>query len=343
MGSNSEKKILEVCWQKKEPSLHTKKTVSSDVGGMNRYALVEPEQANPKKDSKNSTRKKKLLACLGAATAPAFLFIVHAFYVQHGTFRLLERIGAQPVEVYIAPKQYAVVSIFIANGFDTSLYLQSLCKLNVAINRFASIDKVLMILGKYNGSDTCGWIPYAVKAIDGPKDKDPHANRYLTTKIYTKLRIWELIQYDAVVYIDLDTLVIGPFSQLFEIHLPLMRKSGLALGMGHNTFPRGSDFNSGVILLTPNLTLFHSLRRGINTIPHEIGFGDQNYLNAYFQRNIYPLPFQYNSMVSVKTSHPAFWVASQHSILHYTCKPWNKYNCWRDGIEDLCLLWDLYP
>jgi hypothetical protein len=310
---------------------------------MNQYTLVNPEHANSKKNTKLRTRNRKIFICLGVAIAPVFFFIVHIFYVQHSTFRLLEGIGNQPINLYIAPKQYAIVSIFIANGFDNNLYLQSLCKLNVAINRFASIDKVLMILGKYNASDTCGWIPYSVKAVDGPKEKDPHANRYLTTKIYTKLRIWELIQYDALLYIDLDTLVIGQFSQLFEKHLPLMLKSGLALGMGHNTFPHGPDFNSGVILLTPNLTLFDSLHRGINTIPHEIEFGDQNYLNAYFKENIYLLPFQYNSMVSVKTSHPEFWVASQHSILHYTCKPWNKPNCWSDGIEDLCLLWDLYP
>lgn len=275
--------------------------------------------------------------------APTFVFLVHTLYVQYRTFRLLEGIGTAPIELYVAPKQYAVVSIFVADGFDNNFYHESLCKLSIAINRFASIDKVLMILGKYNDTNTCGWIPYKVKAIDGPKDKDPHANRYLTTKIYTKLRVWELVQYDALLYIDLDTLVIGQFSPLFEIHLPLMVANGFALGMGHNTFPRGPDFNSGVILLTPNLTLFTSLLRGIDTIPHEIEFGDQNYLNAYFKENVYLLPFQYNSMVSIKTSHPEFWVASQHSILHFTCKPWNKQNCWNDGIEDLCLLWHLYP
>ena len=144
---------------------------------MNQYTLVNPEHANSKKNTKLRTRNRKIFICLGVAIAPVFFFIVHIFYVQHSTFRLLEGIGNQPINLYIAPKQYAIVSIFIANGFDNNLYLQSLCKLNVAINRFASIDKVLMILGKYNASDTCGWIPYSVKAVDGPKEKDPHANR----------------------------------------------------------------------------------------------------------------------------------------------------------------------
>jgi hypothetical protein len=47
-------------------------------------------------------------------------------------------------------------------------------------------------------------------------------------------------------------------------------------------------------------------------------------------------------MVSVKTGVPAVWGdGADLAILHYTCRPWNWANCWRDGIDDLCRLWYL--
>ena len=314
---------------------------------MNQYIPVNQEISQPLINTRRPLTKK---LCRAVIVAAVFCSLIHGICFLSSAYGMLERIRSEPVDLYIAPRRtntsssaYAIVSIFIVNGFDNRRYLEGLCKLKAAIDRYASIDKVLLILGAYEDNNTCGWIPRVVDAIEGPRDKDPNANKYLTTKIYTKLRIWELVQYDALLYIDLDTLIIGQFSQLFETHLPLMLKRGQALGMGHNTFPDGPDFNSGVILLVPNLTLFDSLHRGVDLIPHDIETGDQTYLNAYFQDDIYLLPFRYNSMVSVKTAHPDFWAASEHSILHYTCKPWNEFNCWRDGIEDLCMLWHVFP
>jgi lipopolysaccharide biosynthesis glycosyltransferase len=260
------------------------------------------------------------------------------------TLQLLVRMQAKPITPYIASKKYAIVSLLVLDGFDQrQYYLEGLCKLSIAIDRYAAIDKVLMVVGVGGNFSACGWQTYAVEPIDGPRGIDPHTNRFFTTHMYTKLRLWELVQYEAVLYIDLDTLIIGPFGQLFEVHLPQMLAKGQQIGMGHNHFPEGPDFNAGVILLPPNTTLFRLLVSGIDTVPHDLTVAEQGYLNQYFLERIHLLPFRYNSMVSEKISHPEFWAASEAAILHYTCKPWNAFNCWWDGIEDLCLLWHMYP
>ena len=263
--------------------------------------------------------------------------------------RMLQQIKSKPIHHYIAPRnslnnsKFAVVSLLI--GEEPS-YMEAACKLGSSIDRYSSIDRVLLRLGNDHMQHTlCGWQMHAVAPIEGPSNKDSHSNRYLSLKLYTKLRVWEMVQYDAVLYVDLDTLFVGQFGSLFEVHLPIMRALEQPLAMGHNTFPDGPDFNAGVILLIPDSTLFDSLMQGIQVVQHDIETAEQMYLNAYFLNSsrIHFLPYRFNAMVSVKTEYPLIWGAEDLVILHYTCKPWNAYNCWMDGIEDVCLLWHLYP
>jgi hypothetical protein len=88
----------------------------------------------------------------------------------------------------------------------------------------------------------------------------------MPTHVYTKLRAWELTQHAAVLYLDLDTLVVGQVIALFEVHLPQMRARGQTLGMGRITHPDGLDYNPGVILLVPYLGLFAALVQSINSV-----------------------------------------------------------------------------
>lgn len=264
-------------------------------------------------------------------------------------YDLMHTIQRAPFARYITPshnetssRYYAVVSLFVAN--PNGMYMAALCKLGAAIDRYASIDRVVLVVNA--GVDAmlpeiCGWIPQPVHALQGPTGVSSQTNTYLAHHLYTKLRVWELTQYAAVLYLDLDTLVVGPLGPLFEVHLPRMLARGQAIGMGHNTFPRGPDFNAGVILLVPDHARFQALVQSIDRVAHSVETAEQALLNACVApEDVYLLPFQYNAMVSVKRSHPTFWAqAAPLSILHYTCKPWNMHNCWSDGIEELCLLW----
>ena len=164
--------------------------------------------------------------------------------------------------------------------------------------------------------------------------------RVLHSKAYSKFNVWNLYEYSAVLYLDLDTLLIRQFSSIFEEHLPAMIDGGYELGLGKNTFPSDSDYNAGVVLLRPGQKKFRELLSSISSVPHDIEVAEQALLNKLYEGRIYPLPFKFNGMVSVKTKCPEVWGSgSDLIILHYTCKPWNPLNCWTDQIEDLCLLW----
>jgi alpha-N-acetylglucosamine transferase len=260
-----------------------------------------------------------------------------------------------------ANTNYAVVSTLFLGGYETDRYIQGLCKLGTAVRRFAEIDAVLLLFSVTELANDrrtqsridaivlrCGWSPCYVDAIDGPRWVTPRPdgkfeNKYLETKAYSKLNILRLCEYSAVLYLDLDTLLIRQFSALFEEELPAMIASGHHLAMGINTFPNGTDYNAGVVLLRPNQQMFRELVSSISSVPHDIAVAEQALLNKVYSGRIFSLPFKYNSMVSVKAEFPQVWGSgSDIVILHYTCKPWNVLNCWNDGIEDLCQLWYLY-
>ena len=288
---------------------------------------------------------------------------IHFRDVESSAADLLKTFEQTPTQRYLSPAKaastlcnntdantaFAVASLLVVNGFEQDQYLQGMCKLGHAIKQFARIDCVLLVLenGIKLSSDEqatiahCGWKVCFVTAIPGPPLPGYYTNRFLEAKLYTKLRMWELVQYKAVLYIDLDTLIVRQFAGVFQEHLPRMTAAGLTLGMGYNRYPDGPDFNAGVMLLVPDLVQFESLTAGIGSTQHDVELAEQPYLNAFFAERIYRLPFAYNAMVSERPVIPTPWHDSEVIILHYTCKPWHIYNCWRDRIEDLCSLWHM--
>ena len=92
----------------------------------------------------------------------------------------------------------------------------------------------------------------------------------------TKLRLWELEQYDALLYIDADGLLLGPADGVFGLH-------GFAAERGLS----GPWFNAGVMLIRPSQQTFAGLiARGASTPPtifnNVVDCTEQGLLNAYF-------------------------------------------------------------
>jgi hypothetical protein len=78
----------------------------------------------------------------------------------------------------------------------------------------------------------------------------------LENKAYSKLNIFRMVEYEAVLYVDLDIVIIRQFSRIFQIELPAMITKGYVVVIGRNTHPNGSDFNAGVILVRQTHTEF---------------------------------------------------------------------------------------
>ncbi|PUZ53895.1 hypothetical protein GQ55_5G087100 [Panicum hallii var. hallii] len=113
---------------------------------------------------------------------------------------------------------------------------------------------------------TAGW-----QVRPAPRIRNPRAARDAYNEWnYSKFRLWQLTDYDKVVFLDADLLVLRSMDFLFEEALELSA-----------TVNSGARFNSGVMVLEPCNCTFELLMAGIHDIDSYNG-GDQGYLNEVF-------------------------------------------------------------
>jgi len=93
----------------------------------------------------------------------------------------------------------------------------------------------------------------------------------------TKLRLWQLTQYQRIMYLDADTVLTGPVAETFAA----VTTFGAEKPLHH------SHFNAGVMLLTPSETTFTELvtlgQQGhSNAFGNVIDCTEQGLLNSYY-------------------------------------------------------------
>ena len=157
---------------------------------------------------------------------------------------------------------------------------------------------------------------------------------------YTKLNIWALCEFEKIVYIDADTVVMANVDDLFA------RPGDLCAAP--DVFPP-DRFNAGVLVIQPSMPVFEDMMSKIGILPSYDG-GDTGFLNAYFPRwydrsdveGLNRLPFSYNAQRTLHwmtfTKQPGYWNAIQPiKILHFSSTP----KPWEDGAKkgDLEMLW----
>ena len=115
------------------------------------------------------------------------------------------------------------------------------------------------------GLTAAGWKVRTIQRIRNPKARKDAYNEWN----YSKFRLWQLTDYDKVVFIDADLLVLRNIDILFS--LPEITATG----------NNASLFNSGVMVLEPSNCTFDLLMSHKEEIESYNG-GDQGYLNAIF-------------------------------------------------------------
>lgn len=110
-----------------------------------------------------------------------------------------------------------------------------------------------------------GWIPRRIKRIRNPRAARGSYNEYN----YSKFRLWQLLDYDRVVFVDADVLVLRGLDALFGF--PQLAAAGNDAWL----------FNSGVMVIEPSACTFEALLRGRRAIRSYNG-GDQGFLNEVF-------------------------------------------------------------
>lgn len=102
---------------------------------------------------------------------------------------------------------------------------------------------------------------------------------------YTKLRIWSMIGYDRVLYLDADTLVIRDIHELLIETIFENSQDGL-LGAVEDVWEGqiGPNFNAGVLLIRPNETIFNDMLVQMhNMAAYGSYWAEQGFLNWYFK------------------------------------------------------------
>jgi glycogenin glucosyltransferase len=157
-----------------------------------------------------------------------------------------------------------------------------------------------------------------IEPVENPFAKEEQGYDYFDT-MFCKYRIWQLTDYERVVYIDSDTIVLGSLDEL------LTRPSFAAAPC---IWPP-DRFNAGVLVVEPSEDMFDDLISRFGELSSYDG-SDQGFLNSYYpdwytgppERR---LPSTYN-MPQLIYTYGTVWkrLLPEIRILHYTgpWKPW---------------------
>ena len=166
-----------------------------------------------------------------------------------------------------------------------------------------------------------GWTVVEVQPIDNPMAAE-HRLFDRFGGVFTKLNAWNLTDYDKLVYVDADTLVLRNVDELFE------RRDFAAAP----DFFRPDHFNSGVMVLEPSRERYTAMLEALPATRSYDG-GDQGFLNVFLgdwwaKPVENRLPFFYNVhnfIYQFMTHHPRLKdeFAREVRVVHYTVqKPW---------------------
>jgi alpha-N-acetylglucosamine transferase len=167
----------------------------------------------------------------------------------------------------------------------------------------------------------------SVKA--GIGDNKPRLKDFTYT--YTKLHIFSYDEYDKIIFLDSDLIVVKSIDHLFEEVAEDFAACAQTPYYEHL-------FNSGVMVIKPDRDVFNDLMEKKDTLPTVDG-SDQGFLNSYFM-NWKKLDIKYNAGKRIYSETPGHWVTIDHHVIHFVGgKPWLGGEA---GYEELETIWFRY-
>ncbi|EOX92483.1 hypothetical protein SCA6_013559 [Theobroma cacao] len=126
------------------------------------------------------------------------------------------------------------------------------------------VDETISVYHR-SGLEAAGWKVRTIQRIRNPKAEKDAYNEWN----YSKFRLWQLTDYDKIIFIDADLLILRNIDFLFG--MPEISATG----------NNGTLFNSGVMVIEPSNCTFQLLMEHIDVFESYNG-GDQGYLNEVF-------------------------------------------------------------
>ncbi|KAL4457668.1 hypothetical protein ABPG75_012533 [Micractinium tetrahymenae] len=171
---------------------------------------------------------------------------------------------------------------------------------------------------------------FAAEGVDHSEYK-----RSLYLECWNKLRMWEMTEWDRLVYLDADMILLRSTDHLFDLP-PGFCAVGDCYGGREFEEERNSCchftpdatpdyFNAGFYVMTPSLDELGEMRRALKEGRCPVRFfAEQDFLNGFFKGRWRHLPLAYNGQKRIKFHHPDQWSMDSLYIIHYVDeKPWS--------------------
>jgi alpha-N-acetylglucosamine transferase len=153
---------------------------------------------------------------------------------------------------------------------------------------------------------------------------------------FCKLRLWQLTEYERVVFIDADALVLKNIDKLFS-YPEFCAAPNVYEGLGD--FHR---MNSGVFVAKPSLETFDAMLEALDVPDAFWRRTDQTFLEHFFP-DWHGLPVTMNMLQYVWFAMPDLWDWKSIGVLHYQYeKPWETDHPKAEQLRPLIDLWHAF-
>ncbi|XP_065851882.1 galactinol synthase 2-like [Euphorbia lathyris] len=217
-----------------------------------------------------------------------------------------------------------------------------------------------------------GCIVKEIEPVYPPENQTQFAMAYYVIN-YSKLRIWELVEYRKMIYLDGDIQVFENIDHLFDLQdgfLYAVMDCFCEQTWSHSNqhkigycqqcpdrvkWPQDMSskpplyFNAGMFVFEPNLSTYDDLLNTLKITP-PTPFAEQDFLNMFFKDVYKPIPPIYNIVFALLWRHPENIDFDKIKVAHYCAagsKPWRytgkEQNMDREDIKILIKKWwDIY-
>ncbi|CAM0149037.1 unnamed protein product [Urochloa decumbens] len=155
-----------------------------------------------------------------------------------------------------------------------------------------------------------GCVVREIQPVHPPDENQAHLamDDYVTN--YSKLRIWEFVEYERMVYLDADIQVLENIDELFELdkgHFYAI-VDGFCDGTWSHTpqykagYSQQQFFNARMFVHEPSMATAKALLDTLRVTPPT--FSEQDLLNMFFREQFKPIPPVYNLAPAMLLRHP---------------------------------------
>ncbi|KAI8025932.1 Galactinol synthase 2 [Camellia lanceoleosa] len=217
-----------------------------------------------------------------------------------------------------------------------------------------------------------GCIVREIEPVYPPENQTQFAMAYYVIN-YSKLRVWEFVEYHKMIYLDGDIQVFENIDHLFDnpngcfyavkdcfyektwSHTPQYKIGYCQQCPNKIQWPAELGpkpplyFNASMFVYEPSLSVYEDLLNTVKIVS-PTPFAEQDFLNMFFKDVCKPIPPIYNLVLAMLWRHPKNIELDKVKVVHYCAagsKPWrytgNEENMNREDIKMLVKKWwDIY-